>query len=82
MPGKNSNKPTSNVKTDLDEKIQILIEKAVSSWQNEYKEEISKLKKEFEVLKSSQDFISSKYEDLQNDYKKLQKKTKNRKSRY
>ena len=76
MPGKNSNKPTSNVKTDLDEKIQILIEKAVSSWQNEYKEEISKLKKELEVVKSSQDFISSKYEDLQTDYKKLQKKNK------
>ena len=44
MPGKNSNKVTSsgNTKIDLDEEIQILIEKAVNSWQNDCKEEINR----------------------------------------
>ena len=74
MSGKNGS--NGNKKIDLDEKIQTLIEKAVSSWKTKYNEEMNRIKSELALVKSSQEFISNKYEELQTDYKKLLKTNK------
>ena len=78
MPGKNKTllREIQVADKSIAASLQLLVEKAVKSFQEECNKKIEDLKTELLEVKRSQDFISTKYDKLKDEYSKLIEKNK------
>ena len=78
MPGKNKTllREIQVADKSIEASLQLLVEKAVKSFQEECNKKIEDLKTELLEVKRSQDFISTKYDKLKDEYSKLIEKNK------
>ena len=60
-----------NADKSIEASLQLLVEKAVKSFKEEYNKKIEDLKTKLLEVKRSQDFISTKYDKLKDEYSEL-----------